>query len=41
MTKSFVADQIAHSSGVYKAIHTNDHTPPHHVLALNGDTFPR
>jgi hypothetical protein len=40
MTKSFAADQTAHSSGVYKAIHANSHTAPHYVIALYGDTFP-
>jgi hypothetical protein len=40
MTKSFTADQTAHSSGVYKAIHAKDHTPPHYVIALYGDRFP-
>jgi hypothetical protein len=40
MTKSSAADQIAHSSGFYKAIRANDHKPPNYVLALSGDTFP-
>jgi hypothetical protein len=39
MTKSFAADQTAHSSGVYKAIHSNIHIPPHYVIALHGETF--
>jgi len=40
MTKSFAADQPAHSSGAYKAIHANNHIPPHDVIALHGETVP-
>jgi hypothetical protein len=28
------------NSGVYKAIHANDHIQSHYVTALYGDTFP-
>ena len=40
MSLSFAAAQTALSSGVYKAIHTNNHIPPHFVVALHGETFP-
>ncbi len=40
MTKSFVAGEEAHSSGMYKAIHADNHIPPHYITALNGETFP-
>ncbi len=40
MTESFTAGQKAHSSGVYKAVHSNNHIPPHYITVLAGDTFP-
>lgn len=40
MTLSFIANQTALSSGVYKAVHANNHIAPHYVIALHGDTFP-
>lgn len=40
MSLSFTAGQSALSSGVYKVIHANSHTPPHFVIALHGEMFP-
>ncbi|HEX6505801.1 MAG TPA: hypothetical protein VF011_21370 [Terriglobales bacterium] len=40
MTKSFAAGETAHTSGVYKAIHANNHIPAHYIIARYGDTFP-
>jgi hypothetical protein len=40
MSLSFAAGQAALYSGVYKAIHTNNHLPSHFVIALHGEIFP-
>jgi hypothetical protein len=37
---SFRAGQAALSSGVYKAIHSNNHVPSHFVIAIHGEIFP-
>lgn len=38
--ESFNAGQKVPTSGVYKVIHTGQHTQPHYVIALYGNTFP-
>jgi len=40
MSLSFAAGQAALYSGVYKAIHANNHLPSHFVIALHGEIFP-
>lgn len=40
MSLSFRAGQAALSSGVYKAIHVNNHVPSHFVIAIHGEIFP-
>jgi len=40
MSLNFAAGQAALCSGVYKAIHANNHVLSHFVIALHGDIFP-
>jgi len=40
MSLSFAVGLAALSSGVYKAIHANNHAPSHFVIALRGEIFP-
>jgi hypothetical protein len=28
-------------TGIYKAVHSKQHVPTHHVTAISGDQFPR
>jgi hypothetical protein len=36
----FAPGSKAELSGVYKAVHENEHVPSHYVTALYGDVFP-
>jgi hypothetical protein len=40
MPDVYRAGQMVPATGVYKAVHTNEHIPAHYVTALFGDTFP-
>jgi hypothetical protein len=40
MPDIFEPGQKAMSSGVFKAVHANNHVPPHYVTVVYGDVFP-
>jgi hypothetical protein len=40
MPDIFNAGDTVTKSGVYKAVHAQQHTPAHYVTAIYGDTFP-